>query len=67
MNQEFSPEQLETIKYVVMGLLAIPALFMVRLLIYMILPRGILKIFHKKKGYKKKGALQKEKKFYEED
>lgn len=66
MDQDFTPEQLETMKYVIMGLLAIPALFAVRFFFYMILPRGILKMFHKKHGYKNKKSLEKEKKFYED-
>ena len=68
MDQEFTPEQLETIWYIVAGLLAIPAFFLVRFFFYLILPRGILKMFHKDRGYGKKNkkSLQKEKKFYED-
>lgn len=69
MDQDFTPEQIETMKYVVMALLAIPALFALRFFFYLILPRGVLKMFHKKHGYKKrKGGdpLKKEKKYYED-
>ena len=68
MEQEFTPEQLETVKYVIMGLLAIPIFFLVRFVFYLILPRGILKMFHKDQGYGKKNkkSLQREKKFYED-
>ncbi|MFP4314252.1 MAG: hypothetical protein ACLFR0_07990 [Alphaproteobacteria bacterium] len=67
MDQDFTPEQLETMKLIIMGLLAIPIFFAVRFFFYLILPRGILKMFHKKQGYKKGGVLEKEKKFYEDD
>ena len=71
MEQEFTPEQWEQMKYLIMALLAIPALFALRFFFYLILPRGILKMFHKDQGYgkKKKGQkdpLKKEKKFYED-
>ncbi|MFN3700132.1 MAG: hypothetical protein ACK4VI_01260 [Alphaproteobacteria bacterium] len=65
MDQDFNPEQLEMMKYVIFALLLIPALFIIRFLVYLITPRFILKLFHKKQGYKKE-ALKKEKKFYED-
>jgi len=67
MDQELTPEQLDQIKYILMFVLAIPMIFIVRFFIYLILPRGILKMFHKKHGYKNKDLLKKEKKFYEDD
>ena len=67
MDQDFTPEQIEQIKYWLMIVLAIPMLFVVRFFIYLILPRGFLKMFHKKHGYKNKELLKKEKKFYEDD
>lgn len=70
MDQDFTPEQWQTMEYIIMALLAIPVLFAVRFFFYLILPRGILKIFHKKHGYKKNkrgDPLQKEKKFYDKD
>lgn len=67
MDQELTPEQVEQIKYILMFVLAIPAFLLVRFVFYLILPRGILKIFHKKHGYKNKDLLKKEKKFYEDD
>lgn len=66
MDQEFTPEQIETIKYVIGILLIIPVLFLVRFIVYLILPRGVLRIFIKKRGYKDSGVLKKEKKFYDE-
>lgn len=66
MDQEFTPEQLELLKYIIGGLLIIPVFFLVRFFFYLILPRGILNLFHKKQGYKNKDVLKKEKKFYED-
>lgn len=66
MDQEFTPEQLETLKYIIGIALIIPVLFLVRFVVYLILPRGILKLFIKKKGYKDNDVLKKEKKFYED-
>lgn len=66
MDQEFTPEQLETLKYIIGIALIIPVLFLVRFVVYLILPRGILKLFIKKKGYKDSDVLKKEKKFYED-
>jgi hypothetical protein len=65
MDQDFTPEQLEMMKYVIFGLLLIPGFFLLRFVVYLITPRFILKLFHKKYGYKKE-ALEKEKKFYED-
>ena len=67
MDQELTPEQLDQIKYILMFVLAIPMILVVRFFIYLILPRGILKFFHRKHGYKNKDLLKKEKKFYEDD
>jgi hypothetical protein len=67
MDQDFTPEQIDQIKLWLMIVLAIPMLFVVRFFIYLILPRGFLKMFHKKHGYKNKDVLKREKRFYEDD
>lgn len=67
MDQDFNAEQLEMMKWIIGLALILPGLFLVRFVIYLIIPRGVLKIFHKKHGYKNKGVLKKEKKFYDED
>jgi hypothetical protein len=66
MDQEFTPEQIETLKIIIGVLLIIPVLFLVRFIIYLILPRGVLRLFIKKKGFNNKQSLKKEKKFYED-
>lgn len=66
MDQEFTPEQIEMLKIIIGVLLIIPVLFLVRFVVYLILPRGVLKLFIKKKGFGNKQSLQKEKKFYED-
>lgn len=50
-EQYFTPEQWEDMKFVLMIVLAIPALFALRLLVFMILPKSVIRyLFLGKRG-----------------
>ena len=62
----FTVSEQETIKYVIWGLLLIPGLFLLRFIIFLIMPKFVLKKFWRKKHGYKNLADKKEKKFYED-
>lgn len=62
----FTEEDWETVTYILIVLSILPALFIARFFIFMILPKSILKHFWRSKQGYKKGMKKKEKKFYED-
>jgi hypothetical protein len=68
MDQQLTPEQVEWLKYLAAAALLIPALFGLRFLVYLLLPKVVIKYFFgNKQGYKNNNVLRKEKPFYEEE
>ena len=63
----FTPEEMETLWWIILAILLIPGIFVLRFFVFLLLPKFILKKFVRtKQGYKKSDPLKKEKKFYDD-
>lgn len=67
MGVNLTEEDIESIKIVLAILLFIPGLLLLRFLVFLILPKGMLKFFFRKKqGFKQDEHKKKNQKFWQE-